>query len=1351
MQSIFRVAPTGIGLVSNRILLEVNTKICEMTGYSTYELVGKSSRIFYPSQREFDLVGDEKYAQIAKYGTGIVETQWQRKDGKIIDILLSSTPADPDDLSRGLIFTALDITERKRAEIMIYESEKAFAEINQCLVSLGSDYQDNINTLTALCGKLLGATCALYNRLEGEMLCSLGQWGTPTDFNPVDKPDGHICYDVICQGKREVFVVRNLPETKYFESDPNVKQYELVTYAGHAVISGDEPLGSLCVVYQHDTEISARDTSILSIIASALASEEQRQRSRSMIEESNRKYKQLSTLMRLLADNIPDMLWAKNLNREFIFANKALCDNLLNASDTEEPLGKTDMFFASRERDSNPENPQWHTFGEVCVDSDSITLQEMKPMRFEEFGNVKGKFIFLDVHKAPLYDNDGQLIGVVGSGRDVTSAKEAENQLRKLSQAVEQSPASVVITNPEGTIEYVNPKFTEVTGYTLEEAIGKNPRILKSGDQTQEYYKVMWETISKGKLWKGEFHNKKKNGELYWESALISPIMDEKGEILNYLAVKEDITEKVLVNNALRENEMKLRVVANYNYDWEYWIDPNGEFKYCSPSSYRITGHHADEFLANRSLLLECIHPNDRELFSVHQHTISGSDNIQELTFRIIRPDGSVRCLGHVCQEIYNEKGEFLGRRGSNRDITQRRLAEENLRLSEEKYRLLADNSADVIWMTDSEGYYTYVSPSVEKLYGYKPEEAIGLSMMMAVPPEQREDSAKGFQETVSYIQATGRGIPPYILELEQLCKDGSRFWVETLFKALFDEKDRFMGFLGITRDISERKKAMFQAQKHTDEQLLLASIANSLVGMESQDQMFDFIAQQVYNLCSDTYLVLSHLDKESEAFMLMSAYGFSDHFDNLQKYFGINPFKMALSLKDYPQDLLELLRNKKMNQFEIDGIHKVSAGVLSRKIGKLIENFLGIKRAYIMGISWNDQVYGAFVLLSKSDLPIENMTLMETIINQSALAVQRLYTSEELKRSESRYRSLVEMSPDGIGLFQLKGQLVSCNLEMARIFGYEDENDLLSQNFNAFNLIHPADQAKINKGLRLLMKGKPVPLEYYKLLRKDGSTFPGEVHSVIVQDEMGNSNLLLSIIRDVTERVKAEEALARYNEQLRNFAGHNEMVREKERMNLARDIHDILGSSLAGLKMELAVLKRQLSEDTPGSKPDIPRQISAMSLQINDSVELMRKIVRELRPGILDELGLAEAFKWYAGELESRSNISFMLQTSRAEIKLDKNLSVVIFRIFQEIMTNIVLHSKASRVHIRVEMHHNLFKLTVNDNGIGIKPEAVDKTDSFGLLGMRERAMLLNGKLSIFGEPAKGTTVILEVPIDNI
>ena len=162
-------------------------------------------------------------------------------------------------------------TERKQAEARL-------AKINECFLGFGTDSIENINRLTALCGKLLGATCALYNRLDQGMLCSTGQWNTPPDYNPVDKPDGHICYDVIRRGGSEVLVVRNLPQTPYAQTDPNVVSYQLQAYVGQAVKCGGVYIGSLCVVFQRDFVPSEEDKKLMGIIASAIGVEEERER-----------------------------------------------------------------------------------------------------------------------------------------------------------------------------------------------------------------------------------------------------------------------------------------------------------------------------------------------------------------------------------------------------------------------------------------------------------------------------------------------------------------------------------------------------------------------------------------------------------------------------------------------------------------------------------------------------------------------------------------------------------------------------------------------------------------------------------------------------------------------------------------------------------------------------------------------------------------------------------------------------------------------------------------------------------------------------------------------------------------
>lgn len=202
------------------------------------------------------------------------------------------------------------------------------------------------------------------------------------------------------------------------------------------------------------------------------------------LKESELRYQELYNLLRLLADTTPDMIWAKDAQKRYIFANRAMCNDLLNATDTDEPIGKTDLFFALREREKHPEDPNWYTFGELCMDSDEVTLRELRPMQFDEYGNVKGKFIFLDVHKAPLFSNEGKLIGVVGTARDITEKKEMEEKLKLSEQTykgiLNSISEAVYIQDENGVFLDVNDTATRIYGYPREYFIGKTPEFLSA-------------------------------------------------------------------------------------------------------------------------------------------------------------------------------------------------------------------------------------------------------------------------------------------------------------------------------------------------------------------------------------------------------------------------------------------------------------------------------------------------------------------------------------------------------------------------------------------------------------------------------------------------------------------------------------------------------------------------------------------------------------------------------------------------------------------------------------------------------------------------------------------------------
>lgn len=254
------------------------------------------------------------------------------------------------------------------------------------------------------------------------------------------------------------------------------------------------------------------------------------------------------------------------------------------------------------------------------------------------------------------------------------------DNIRKLSYAVEQSPVSIVITDVKGRIEYVNRKFTELTGYTGAEVLGKNPRLLKSGELPDPVYDALWKTINNGGTWSGEFHNRKKNGELFWEWADISPLVNGEGKITHFIAIKEDITERKKVAEALRESEARFRQLAETIQD-AFWItDPMmNKVLYVSPAYEKIWGLSSESLYTNPSSWLDVIHPEDRDRVRQAFYAPATGQRFND-RYRITRPDGSLRWIHDTAFPVLDKDGKVERIVGVARDITESRKLEEQLR-----------------------------------------------------------------------------------------------------------------------------------------------------------------------------------------------------------------------------------------------------------------------------------------------------------------------------------------------------------------------------------------------------------------------------------------------------------------------------------------------------------------------------------------------------------------------------------------------------------------------------------------------------------------------------------------------
>ena len=225
-------------------------------------------------------------------------------------------------------------------------------------------------------------------------------------------------------------------------------------------------------------------------------------------------------------------------------------------------------------------------------------------------------------------------------------------------------------------------------------------------------------------------------------------------------------------------------------------------------------------------------------------------------------------------------------------------------------------------------------------------------------------------------------------------------------------------------------------------------------------------------------------------------------------------------------------------------------------------------------------------------------------------------------------------------------------------------------------------------------------------------------------------------------ERKRAEENLQLSHERLRALTGHLQCVREEERARIAREVHDELGQALTGLKLDVAWLAGQRA----GAR-GVKRKLKTMSGQIDATIHAVRRISTEMRPGVLDSLGLAAAIEWQAAEFQERTEIRCELKIDVAEMIWERNFSTACFRIFQETLTNIIRHAKATQVEVRLAREEDDMVLTVRDNGRGITEKEITHADAIGLMGMKERAARLGGEVSFHGAPGEGSTVTMRVP----
>lgn len=408
-----------------------------------------------------------------------------------------------------------------------------------------------------------------------------------------------------------------------------------------------------------------------------------RNRMEEPLSDKEERYESLYRMMRLMCDNVPDLIWVKDMNRRFVFANRAMCEKLLNARDTDELLGKTDMFFAERERSDHPDNPEWHTFGEICAESDSTVMRTREAQRFKEFGNVRGQFLFLDVYKAPLWNDRGEMIGTVGCARDVTYQRNIEASLveseARFRELFEHASDIIYTHDLKGNYTSVNEAARKLLGYSPEEFMTLNFR-----DIVDPQYLPLTEGNFRKKVLEGaevtgpyELVALAKDGKRIWLE-VTTRIIRQEGAPVAVHGIARDMTPRKQTERALRESEDRYRVIARQAGHLVYDYDvASGDISWTG-AVREITGYPEKEFQSfDINAWEDMIHPDDRERALSLLAECMAAGRKYSVAYRFRKKDGSYVLVEDNGVFLFDESTGGLRMLGILKDITERTIVEQ--------------------------------------------------------------------------------------------------------------------------------------------------------------------------------------------------------------------------------------------------------------------------------------------------------------------------------------------------------------------------------------------------------------------------------------------------------------------------------------------------------------------------------------------------------------------------------------------------------------------------------------------------------------------------------------------------
>lgn len=1021
-------------------------------------------------------------------------------------------------------------------------------------------------------------------------------------------------------------------------------------------------------------------------------------------------------------------------------------------------------------------------------------------VEYELHLEISGLPAWVQVNYRPVYDDDGMIIGAYVSTSDISAKKEADNKIKESEEQyrtlIDRVTDGFVSLDTNWKFTYANKRVGEMVNLDPQFMIGKCIWELFPGTVNSETEQAIKSSFAEQRY--------VSNLDYYedldlWHENHIYPSSDGVSIFVRDVTEKKKAEEQIINANKLMETAEAHAGLGSWEFDLV-----NNKRKW-SKQMFRLFDFPVTVESPTTEAVLDRVHPDDRHLLIAAVEAIQSNIEPEQKVIRTNPEKIPLRYLSPTWRREYSENGKLEKFSGTLLDVTVQKMAEEQILREKELSDSIINSLPGIFYLYDEDMNFLRWNKNFESVSGYSEKEVKSMMPLDFFDADEKELLRSKIKEVFKEGMAD--------VEAHFLTKEGKKIpYYFNGWRVIFEGKPCLIG-VGIDIS-ERKKAEMASKESQETQRLIMQAAMDAIVCMDIEGRITVWTtqAQRIFGWNEKEAMGKKVADLIiPPAYRKRHTQGLTQYLKTGEGKF-INQLVEVSALRndgtEFPVDMIITLLNQGGKQFFCAFIRDISERKKAEEeILKANERFNLIARAtndFVWDadlnerkVWWNDNYYLQLGWKKGNETPdIEtwedhihprdkarvlkgitkalndpaqdtwtdeyrfsradgtSITVFDRgyILRNEKGKAYRLIgamtdisdiksAEEELRLSEEKYRLLFNKNP--LPMWVLDQQtlgFLAVNEAALEKYGYSSAE---------FLSMSAVDIRPIEDRQRFIQNAKPKKNSLYNAgtwqhKKRNGEIMDVEVFAYPIIYEGREAELIL--VNEVTEKLKAELLLKKSYEDIRRLASHLEQVREDERISIAREIHDELGQQLTVLKMDISWLNKKLSN----KDERIQKKMDDLLSVVDTTVKTVRRISSELRPSVLDNIGLLPALEWHCQEFQKRSGIATTFKTTLEELKLPSKITTGVFRILQESLTNVARHAGATRVDAGVKIQKGQLIMTITDNGRGFITNGIENKKTLGILGMRERVDLMGGEFKMISTPGKGTTITVSIPVSS-